>query len=100
MIASGPLIEAQYTWNTMIDRANAVRTAGVPTRLLKHAVTLGDEIGGIHLTPENAALFQGVEPVVQNLSVRAYRVRCMCALNCVFVQKRHGRLDELKVSSE
>jgi hypothetical protein len=69
-------------------------------RLLEHAVAIGHEIGRIGIAPRNPALLQRIEPVVQDLHVRTYRVGGMGALNRMFMQKGNGRLNQLQLRGE
>jgi hypothetical protein len=87
----------------MVDRAHAISTAGVRARLLEHAVAIGHEVYGIGITPNDAALLQRIEPVIENLGVGPHGVSGMCALNRMLVSVRksaYGQLRGRGISSE
>ena len=61
-----------------------------------HAVAVRHEIRGGHRAPIEIVLFERLEPIVENLCIRPYRVVRMPTLDTMLVQKCDRRLNQLK----
>jgi hypothetical protein len=67
---------------------------------LQHTVAVGDNIRSVRVAPRNPVPLKRLEPVVENLGIRAKGVWRVRALDGVLMQKSHRRLDQLHIARE